>query len=75
MIRTFLPPTSVLSFYFAMVCGVSPSSAQNTSSLVYPGPNGNLIYAGYANEGQTSTGNRMIDFSRAGYLGGGAAIP
>ena len=75
MIRTFLPPTSVLSFFFALICGVSPSSAQNTSSLVYPGPNGNLVYAGYANEGQTSTGNRMIDFSRAGYLGGGAAIP
>ncbi|MDB4619665.1 hypothetical protein OAG79_00035 [Akkermansiaceae bacterium] len=45
------------------------------SSLVFPGPDGKLDYAGYANEGQTSTGNLMIDFSRAGYEGGGVAIP
>jgi len=49
--------------------------AQTYSSLVYPGPDGKLEYAGYANEGQTSTGNRMIDFSHAGYQGGGVAIP
>lgn len=68
MIRT-------LSFCFAVICGVSPLRAQNTSSLVFPGPDGNLVYGGYANEGQTSTGNRMIDFSLAGYMGGGTAIP
>ncbi|MEJ6569379.1 MAG: hypothetical protein QNL80_10970 [Akkermansiaceae bacterium] len=45
------------------------------SSLVFPGPDGKLDYVGYANEGQTSTGNIMIDFSRAGYGGGGVAIP
>ena len=48
---------------------------QNTSSLAFPGPDGKLAYAGYANEGQTSSGNRMIDFSQAGYEGGGVAIP
>ena len=46
-----------------------------TSSLVFPGPDGKLDYAGYANEGQTSADNLMIDFSRAGYGGGGVAIP
>lgn len=48
---------------------------QAFSSLVYPGVGGQLEYSGYANEGQVSTGNRMIDFSHAGYMGGGVAIP
>ena len=49
--------------------------AQPYSSLVYPGPDGKLEYAGYANEAQTSMGNRVIDYSHAGYQGGGVAIP
>ena len=49
--------------------------AEGYSSLVFPGPGDVLEYAGYANEGQVSTGNRMIDFSYAGYQGGGVAIP
>ena len=51
------------------------ASAQATSSLVYPGADGKLDYSLYANESQTSVVNRMIDFSRAGYMGGGVAIP
>lgn len=49
--------------------------AQPTSSIVYPGPDGKLDYTLYANESQTSAVNRMIDFSTAGYMGGGVAIP
>jgi autotransporter-associated beta strand protein len=49
--------------------------AQPTSSLVYPGADGKLLYNFYANESQTSEGNKMIDFSQAGYKGGGVAIP
>lgn len=48
---------------------------QALSSVVFPGPDGRLEYSGYANEGQVSTVNRMIDFSHAGYMGGGVAIP
>ena len=59
----------------ALTCGTLALSGQNHSSLVYPGPDGSLVYAGYANQDQTSTGNRMIDFSHAGYQGGGVAIP
>ena len=51
------------------------ASAQATSSLVFPGADGKLEYTLYANESQTSAANRMIDFSRAGYMGGGVAIP
>lgn len=45
------------------------------SSLVYEDPQEGLQYGGYANEGQTSTDNRMIDFANAGYGGGGVPIP
>ncbi len=51
------------------------SHAQPTSSLVFPGADGRLQYSLYANESQTSVANRMIDFSRVGYMEGGVAIP
>jgi hypothetical protein len=41
----------------------------NTSSLVYPGKDGKLVYV--ADE----RGNRIPDFSHAGYSGGGAPLP
>jgi hypothetical protein len=63
------------ALFVAFALGVTCLFAQNHSSLVYPGPDGRLVYAGYANEGQSETGNLMIDFSRAGYMGGGVAIP
>lgn len=40
-----------------------------TTSLVYPGINGNLIYVA------DSMGNKIPDFSNAGYKGGGIPIP
>ena len=54
--------------------------AQSYSSLVFPGNDGSLDYVGYANEGQSDSGptyaeNKMIDFSYAGYMGGGVSIP
>ncbi|WP_338690115.1 hypothetical protein [Haloferula helveola] len=65
----------MLPFLLGGVLSASVTGAGTGSSLVYPGPGGQLEYAGYANEGQASTGNRMIDFSMAGYRGGGVAIP
>src|SRR5574339_207856 len=40
-----------------------------TTSLVYPGVDGKLVYVA------DSSGNRIGDFSTAGYKGGGVAIP
>lgn len=40
-----------------------------TTSLVYPGINGKLVYVA------DSLGNRIPDFSNAGYKGGGVTIP
>jgi hypothetical protein len=39
------------------------------SEWVYPGLDGKLVYK------TTSTGDRIMDFSYAGYLGGGVALP
>ncbi len=50
------------------------SRSRSQSTLVYPGPDGSLIHDGYANEGQSSTDNLMVDLSHAGYQGGGVAI-
>lgn len=58
-----------LFYVFCLGCG-SMTSAQ----LVSEGPDG-LIYQSYANEGQTNAVNTVPDFSRAGYRGGGVAIP
>lgn len=74
----FLPSHSQLCSVFTafvFVCSAVALQAQAYSSLVTPGPSGKLVYSGYANEAQTSTGNQMIDFSHAGYKGGGVAIP
>lgn len=40
-----------------------------TTSLVYPGTNGRLVYVA------DSLGNKIPDFSNAGYKGGGVPIP
>jgi hypothetical protein len=39
------------------------------SEWVYPGPDGKLVYQ------KTERGDRIMDFSHAGYMGGGIAIP
>ncbi len=58
-----------------MLCfGAYFAQAQNkdilpSTSLVYPGVDGKLVYVA------DSVGNRIPDFSNAGYKGGGVAIP
>src|SRR6187549_3777306 len=61
---------SVTSMVFFMYAHVS--NAQDmppTTSLVYPGVDGKLVYVA------DSLGNKIPDFSNAGYKGGGVAIP
>jgi hypothetical protein len=53
-------------------CCALSSPAQDlppATSLVYPGVDGKLVYVG------DSLGNRIPDFSNAGYKGGGVVIP
>ncbi len=49
--------------------------AENYSSLVFPGGDGKLQYAPYANHGETNEVNKIIDYSFCGYKGGGVALP
>ena len=47
----------------------SSAGPRATSRWVYPGPDGKLVY-------QTlPTGDKIMDFSHAGYMGGGIALP
>jgi len=48
---------------------VAAQDIRPTTSLVYPGVDGNLVYVA------DSLGNKIPDFSNAGYKGGGVAIP
>jgi len=53
--------------------GVMPKKARVSdrarSAWVFPGRDGRLVYKA------TSTGDRIMDFSHAGYMGGGVALP
>src|SRR4030095_7788304 len=59
-------PVSFLCFG-SINFGVAQSSAK--SQWIYPDTKGKLIYKTLEN------GNRIMDFSYAGYMGGGVAIP
>jgi hypothetical protein len=45
------------------------AAAQGRSDWVYPGLDGNLVYK------TTQAGDRIMDFSSAGYMAGGVALP
>ena len=46
-----------------------PNSEPAVSEWVHPGPDGKLVYK------TTAAGDRIMDFSHAGYMGGGVALP
>lgn len=57
-------------FLFLLPCTIiSAQDMLPTTSMVYPGTNGNLVYAA------DSMGNTIPDFSHAGYMGGGVRLP
>src|SRR5258707_509538 len=49
--------------------GTIASSRAAASEWVHPGPDGKLVYK------TTPAGDRIMDFSFAGYMGGGVALP
>ena len=54
----------IISGVFVAAQDIAP-----TTSLVYPGADGKLVYVA------DSLGNRIPDFSNAGYKGGGVPLP
>ena len=58
--------------YLGVFCvwGVGHAAAEKAASeWVYPGADGKLVYK------TTTAGDRIMDFSSAGYMGGGVALP
>ena len=61
--------SSILLMFFITGLTVIAQDIPPTTSLVYPGTEGKLIYV------PDSLGNKIPDFSNAGYKGGGVPIP
>ncbi|MBE7173003.1 MAG: hypothetical protein INR73_20670 [Williamsia sp.] len=60
----------IAAFVFCLgICSAKAQDMPPTTSLVYPGVDGKLVYVA------DSLGNKIPDFSNAGYKGGGVAIP
>ena len=53
----------------AIAAGCASSSGGRESAWVHPGRDGKLVYRA------TERGDRIMDFSHAGYMGGGVALP
>src|SRR5499426_3693372 len=51
------------------ICGAAHNAAAQTSQWVFVGPDGKLAYK------TLPRGDRIMDFSSAGYKGGGVALP
>jgi len=49
--------------------------SQQESTLVYPGTDGKLVYAKYANKNETNEDNTLPDFSNVGYMDGAIGVP
>src|ERR1043165_3191774 len=61
------PIAATIAFVGATISAVEPSAAR--SEWVHPGADGKLAYK------TTPRGDRIMDFSHAGYMGGGVALP
>jgi hypothetical protein len=69
------PVTILLTLTILIILIFPCQTISQTSSLVYPGADGTLIYVPYANKGQDNAVNIIPDFSHTGYMGGGVSIP
>jgi len=63
--RRIWPPFIIAALLLSSGCAAAPS----TSEWVHPGADGTLVYK------TTPAGDRIMDFSYAGYMGGGVALP
>ncbi len=62
-------PSIVLRWISLGILGCAASAYAAQSEWVYPGTDGKLVYK------TTPLGDRIMDFSYAGYMGGGVALP
>ena len=57
-----------LNLLIAITLAACAGTDGATSEWVHPGPNGKLVYK------TTPAGDRIMDFSYAGYMGGGVSL-
>src|SRR5207245_202070 len=60
---------ALLLILFAAFALNASAAEKATSEWVHPGKNGKLVYK------TSPAGDRIMDFSTAGYMGGGVALP
>lgn len=60
---------NITAFILCWLIAVNTFAQKGTSQWVYRGANGKLVYK------TTPTGDKIMDFSQAGYMGGGVALP
>jgi hypothetical protein len=58
-----------MTFFLQALLFLAAAAAGPQSEWVHPGPDGKLVYK------TTPAGDRILDFSHAGYRGGGVALP
>jgi hypothetical protein len=59
----------LIATLFCGLCANTRLPAAEVSKWIYPGADGKLVYKA------TARGDRIMDFSTAGYMGGGVALP
>src|ERR1051325_10594925 len=59
----------IIIFIFCITTFVAVDARAAESEWVHPGPGGKLVYK------TTEHGDRIMDFSYAGYMGGGVPLP
>src|SRR5215475_16054520 len=64
-----IPKIRVAHCLIAVVASITSTHAAPTSEWVHPDKDGKLVYK------STPAGDRIMDFSSAGYMGGGVALP
>ena len=66
--RTILFRAGIVALFAGLTGSLAPSALATTNRWVYFDSPGHLTY-------RTWTGNRIMDFSSCGYMGGGVALP
>lgn len=67
--------TKIKHLFLAFQFLAALTSYSQESALVYPGTNGKLVYAKYANNYETNEDNTLPDFSNVGYMDGAIGVP
>ena len=70
---SFMVKIKYLFLTFQLLAALTCYSQEST--LVYPGTDGKLVYANYANNAETNNDNTLPDFSNVGYMDGTIGLP